>query len=84
MLTKEDEINKKIQLTKKILDNVYEILELFKPLLSKLVKMPEAEDYKKNGDFEKAALLFGNISNLCEKIEDKSFPSMAFLEGLGN
>ena len=84
MLTREDEINKKIQLTKKILDNVYEILELFRPLLSKMAKMPEAEVYKKNGAFEKAASLFGNISNLCEEIEDKSFPSITFLEGLGN
>ncbi len=84
MLTKEDEINKKIQLTKKILDNVYEILELFKPLLSKLVKMPEAEDYKKNGAFEKAVLLFGNISDLCGEIEDSSFPSKTFLKSLGN
>lgn len=84
MLTKEDDINKKIQLTKKILDNVYEILEIFKPLLSKMIKMPEAKDYKENGTFEKAALLFGNISDLCEEIEDSSFPSKTFLTNLGN
>ena len=84
MLTKEDDINQKIQLTKRILDNVYEILGLFKPLLSKMIKMPEANDYKENGTFEKAAFLFGNISDLCEEIEGRSFPSKTFLKSLDN
>ncbi len=84
MLPKEDEINKKILLTKKILENVYEILEIFKPLLSKMIKMPEAKEYKENGSFKRAATLFGRISDLCEKIESDNFPSHTFLESLGN
>ncbi len=84
MSIKEDEINNKIYLTKKILENVYEILELFKPLLIKMIKMPEAEDYKKDGSFKKAASLFGKVSDLCEEIETSSFPSINFLKSLGN
>ncbi len=84
MSTKEDEINKKIQLTKKILDHVYEILDLFKPLLIKMDKMPEAKEYKKNGSFERAALLFGKIYDLCEEIASNAFPSITFLKSLGN
>ncbi len=84
MLTREDEINKKIQLTKKILDNVYEILELFKPLLSKMIKMPDAKEFKENGTFERAAALFGRISDLCEEIENSSLPTNSFFESLGN
>ena len=84
MLTNEDEINKKIQLTKKILANVYEILELFKPLLSKMIKMPEAKEFKENGTFERGASLFGKISDLCEEIENDSLPSNSFLESLSN
>ena len=49
-----------------------------------MIKMPEAKDYKENGTFEKAALLFGKISDLCEEIEVSSFPSKTFLKSLGN
>ncbi|MFX1365715.1 MAG: hypothetical protein ACFFCE_16440 [Promethearchaeota archaeon] len=84
MITNEDEINKKIKLTSKILSNVHEILELFKPLLIKMINMPEAEDYKKNGNFLRAASLFSKISDLCEEIETISFCSVDFLKSLGN
>ncbi len=83
MLTKEDDINNKIQIVKNILDNVYEILTIFKPLMDKMLKMDEANQYKVNGTFKRAASLFGEISDLCREIENNSLPT-SFLESLGN
>jgi len=84
MLIREDDINKKIILTKEILNHIYEILTLFKPLMNKMIKMEEAKEFKKNGTFNRAAFLFGEISNLCKEIEDSSLPSNTFIENLGN
>jgi hypothetical protein len=84
MLSKEDEINKKMLIVKNILDNVYEILNLFKPLMDKMLKMDEANQYKVNGTFERAASLFGEISDYCKEIENSSIPPDTFLENLGN
>ena len=84
MLAKEDEINKKILLIKNILNHVYEILTLFKPLMDKMIKMEEAKEFKKNGTFNRAAFLFGEISDLCKEIENGSSPPSTFLENLGN
>ena len=83
MLTKEDDINNKIQIVKNILDNVYEILTIFKPLMDKMLKMDEANQYKVNGTIKRAASLFGEISDLCREIENNSLPT-SFLESLGN
>jgi hypothetical protein len=80
----DDKINKKIHLVRNILNNVYEILELFKPLLEKMLKMEEAEQLKKNGDFKRAASLFGDISLLCKEIEDESLTLDLPLDNLGN
>ena len=77
-------INRKFLLMKDILKNVYEILELFKPLLEVMLKMEEDEQYKKNGVFEKTASLFGEISVLCREIENDSASLNLFLENLGN
>ncbi len=84
MLSKEDEINNKIKLTKEILNHIYEILTLFRPLMDKMIKMEEANEFKKNGTFDRAAYLFGEISDLCKEIETISTPSGTFLENLGN
>ena len=84
MLSKEDEINNKIKLTKDILNHVYEILTLFKPLMDKMIKMEEAKEFKEDGTFERAAYLFGEISDLCKEIENSYPPSSTFLENLGN
>lgn len=84
MHTRKDEINKKIKLTNDILNHVYEILTLFKPIMNKMIKMEEAKEFKKNGTFNKAAFLFGQISDLCKEIENISSPSNTFLENLGN
>jgi hypothetical protein len=81
---KDDEINRKIHLVKDILKNIYEILEIFKPLLEVMMEMEEAKKYRENGTFEKAASLFGAISLLCKEIE-KDTPSLdLFLDKLGN
>ena len=84
MLTREDDINNKIHIVKNILDNVYEILALFRPLMDKMLQMDEAPKYKANGTFQKAASLFGEISDLCKEIENNSLPPSTFLENLGN
>jgi len=80
----DDKFNRKIHLVKNILKNVYEILELFKPLLEVMLEMKEAEQYKKNGVLEKAASLFGEISGLCKEIENDSPSLNLFLDNLGN
>ncbi|MFX1278865.1 MAG: hypothetical protein ACFFA3_05560 [Promethearchaeota archaeon] len=80
----DDKINRKINLVKNILKNVYEILELFKPLLEIMLKMEESERFKKNGVFQKAASLFGEISVLCKEIEDDTPALNLFLDNLGN
>ena len=80
MLTNEDLLKK----VKGLLDNVYEILQLFSPLMARMLELEEAKKYKKNGTFERAAFLFGEISQLCKEIEGTSTPSSAFLENLGN
>ncbi|MFX0137500.1 MAG: hypothetical protein ACFFDN_27930 [Candidatus Hodarchaeota archaeon] len=84
MFAKEDDINKKIQITKTILNHVYEILTLFKPLMDKMLKMDEAIEFRNNGTLDKAAFLFGEISDLCKEIENTTSPSDQFLENLGN
>jgi hypothetical protein len=84
MSISDDKINRKIHLVKNILKNIYEILEIFKPLLEVMLEMEEAERYKKNGIFEKAASLFGEISQLCKEIEKDSPALDVFLDNLGN
>jgi len=46
--------------------------------------MEEAKEFKKNGTFDRAAFLFGEISDLCKEIEHGSSPESTFLENLGN
>ncbi len=84
MITKEDDINKKIVLCKSILNDVYEILEIFKPLIPHFLKMKEAKKYRENGTFERVATLFGDISELCQEIENSSLPTNINFENLGN
>jgi len=84
MLSKEEDINRKIIIVKDILNNIYEILTIFKPLLNRMLKMDEAKDLRKNGTIEKAALLFGKISELCKEIESTSLPENLSLDNLGN
>jgi len=80
----DEKINRKFLLMNDILKNIYDILELFKPLLEVMLKMEKVEQYKKSGVFEKAASLFGEISVLCKEIENDSPSLNLFLENLGN
>jgi len=84
MLTREDDVNRKIQIVKDILDNIYEILAIFRPLMEKMLQMDEAPKYKASGAFQQAASLFGEISDLCKEIEENSLPPSTFLGNLGN
>ena len=84
MFTKEEDINNKMILCKDILENTYEILELLKPLIPLLLKMKEAKKYREDGTFERVACLFGEISDLCKEIEDRSERSDINFELLGN
>ena len=84
MLTKEEDINNKMILCKNILQNTYEILELLKPLIPFLLKMKEAKKYREDGTFERVASLFGDISDICEEIENGSSPIDKNFEILGN
>jgi hypothetical protein len=63
------DVEKKILLTKNILNNVYEILALFKPLFDLMLEMEEAKIFRQNGTFEKAASLLGEISASCRELE---------------
>ncbi len=80
MLTNEDLLKN----VKSLLDNVYEILQLFSPLMARMLELEEAKKYKKNGTFEKAAFLFGEISDLCKEIEGTPLISSIFLDNLEN
>ncbi len=82
MSTIDIKINKKIHLVKYILKDVYEILKLLQPLFDRMLKMEESKQYIKNGVFNKAASLFGEISLLCKEIEDDSLPLSVFPEDL--
>ena len=84
MQPNEEDINKKLLLVKKLLNHTYDILKLFRPLMEEMVKMEEAKKYKNIGMFEKAGYLFGEISHICNEIENGSIPSNTFLESLGN
>ena len=88
MLRNEDDINrdinKKLQLINNLLNHTYEILKLFEPIMTRIAEMDEAKKYKNNGVFKRAGYIFNEISQICRKIEDNSFPSNTFLENLGN
>ena len=80
----EEDINKKIELVKMILNHVYEIFLLFRPLLDKIIKLEETKKYRDDGTFKKAASLFSEVNNLCNEIGNNALPSNTFLENLGN
>ena len=67
------DIDKKIILTKNILNNVYEILALFKPLFDLMLEMEEAKLFRQDGTFQKAADLLGEISQSCRELEGTYF-----------
>ena len=75
--------DKKIEIVKMILDDVYEIMIHFKPLVEKMLKLDEAQKYRENGTFFKIATLFGDIAKRCKEIELYPF-SEEFLSNIKN
>ena len=76
-------INKNLKIIKQMLENIVEIMTILKPLIEKVLKLEEAEEYKESGTLKKAASLFGEISNQCREITGISF-SENFLKSLKN
>jgi len=62
------EITQKIHLVKKILNNVFEILILFSPIIDQMKMSEDFKHYYKNGTIEKVASLFGEISDQSKEI----------------
>jgi hypothetical protein len=52
--------------------------------MARMLELDEAKKFKKNGTFEKAAFLFGEISEICKEIEGTPLTSNLFLDNLGN
>ncbi|MBD3254446.1 MAG: hypothetical protein GF383_05095 [Candidatus Lokiarchaeota archaeon] len=82
-------LKQNLDIVKKILNNVAEIISLLKPLIIKASQLEEAEKYKKDGTFQKASDLFGDISHQCKKLRHTSIHqklplSKEFLENLKN
>ena len=67
--SEDPEMGRKILLVKNILNHVYEIMELFSPLIELSMELEEAQIYKKNGTLERVASLFGEIANNCKELE---------------
>ena len=63
------DMGRKILLVKNILNEVYEIIALFRPLLELSMELEEAQIYKKNGTLERVASLFGKIADNCKELE---------------
>ena len=79
----DNEITQKIHLVKKILDNVFEILILFRPIIDQMKISDEFKKYYKNGTIEKVASLFGEISDQSKEIAGIHL-SEIFLRNLKN
>ena len=67
--SEDPEMGRKILLVKNILNHVYEIMELFSPLIELSMELEEAQIYKKNGTLERVASLFGEIAENCKELE---------------
>ena len=72
-------VDKKIKLVKNILDSVYKLMNLFAPLLTKILK-EEGKELRESGIVEEASTIFGEIATTCKKIDSFSIPSADFLK----
>ncbi len=77
------ELDKKLQIVKKVLDNVVQIMEIFKPLLDKVLELEESKEFSRNGMFNQAITLLGEITDQCRLLE-QSPHSEKFLKDLKN
>ena len=79
----EVDADKKIQMVKMILDDVYEIMINFKPLIEEMIKLDEVQIYREDGTLIKIASLFGSIAKKCKELELNPF-SEEFLNNIKN
>ena len=77
------EINKKMNLIKQILNNVYELLSLFNPIIDQIKISKDFKRFYQDGTIEKMANTFGKISEHSREIA--KYPiSNEFLSNLKN
>ena len=62
------EINKKMKLVKGILEDVYELLYLFNPIIDKIKISKDFQRFFHDGTIEKMANIFSKISENSKKI----------------
>ena len=77
MKTKEkenDELNvgKNYYVINNILNNVHQIFLLLQPIIDRMIVLKDSEILSKLENLKKAALLFGEISELCKEIENNN------------
>ena len=75
--------DKKIETVKMILDDVYEIMITFKPLIEEMLKLDAVQKYREDGTILKVASLFGSIAEKCRELESSPF-SEEFLDRIKN
>lgn len=63
-----NDINKKMKLVKGILDDVYELLYLFNPIVDKIKISKDFQHFFHDGTIEKMAAIFGKISENSKEI----------------
>ena len=62
------DMNKKLRLVKGILDDVYELLYLFNPVIDKIKISKDFQRFFHDGTIEKMANIFGKISENSKEI----------------
>ncbi len=62
------EINKKMALVKKILNNVYELLAIFNPIIDQMKISKDFQHFYHDGTVKKMATTFGKISENSKEI----------------
>ena len=78
VLNLELDFSSKVKIVSDILVSLSQIFILLNPLLDKMLLMEEADVYHKNGTFEKAMQLFGDISSQCKELAKPSIPPEIF------
>ncbi len=81
---KSPNLEKEILIVNNILKGVYDLLILFKPILTQMLEMEKTGLLQKGGAFKKAASLFGEISGHCKDLKSELALSEEFFENLAN
>ncbi|KKM91831.1 hypothetical protein LCGC14_1224550 [marine sediment metagenome] len=78
ILNMELTFSRKLKIIRDILVSLSQIFILLDPLLDKMLIMEEAGEFYKNGTFEKATQLFGDISSQCKELANPSITPEIF------